>query len=156
MVRVRRRGVHVVRQNLVDVVVFVGTAVLILVDASRPWRDRTTPLVRLTPAVAGWVCLAYAAVLLPLSRTGGGWSGPRSWSRCACSRSSTSSTSPTPRPTAARPTLSALIDPLLARAGRAGVPTFGALVRLAMRSRSAQLGLVLTRWWLGWHFLLAL
>ncbi|MGZ4437450.1 MAG: DUF6186 family protein [Nocardioidaceae bacterium] len=56
----------------------------------------------------------------------------------------------------AHPTLSALIDPLLARAGRAGVPTFGALVRLAMRSRSAQLGLVLTWWWLGWHFLLAL
>ncbi len=44
----------------------------------------------------------------------------------------------------------------LARSPRSTVPTFGALVRRAMRHRSAQLGLVLAWWWLGWHFLLAL
>lgn len=33
------------------------------------------------------------------------------------------------------------------------VPTFGTLLRAALRHRSAQLGLVLAWWWLGWHFL---
>jgi hypothetical protein len=44
---------------------------------------------------------------------------------------------------------------VLARRDEEGLPTFAELVRGAMRSRSAQLGIVLAWWWLGWHFLLA-
>ena len=49
-----------------------------------------------------------------------------------------------------------LLTEVVARRGHTSVPRFGAVVRLAMRSRSAQLGIVLAWWWLGWHFLLAL
>jgi Family of unknown function (DUF6186) len=45
---------------------------------------------------------------------------------------------------------------VVARRPRARVPTFAGLVRWGLRHRSAQLGIVLAWWWLGWHFLLAL
>jgi hypothetical protein len=45
---------------------------------------------------------------------------------------------------------------VVARRPRSAVPTFGLLVRRGLRHRSAQLGIVLAWWWLGWHFLLAL
>jgi hypothetical protein len=45
----------------------------------------------------------------------------------------------------------------LEAAGRrpnAMVPTFAALVTWAARHRSAQFGMLLVWWWLGWHFVL--
>lgn len=51
--------------------------------------------------------------------------------------------------------LGLVLTEVLARRSEDGVPTFGELVRGAMRSRSAQIGIVLAWWWLGWHFLLA-
>lgn len=43
---------------------------------------------------------------------------------------------------------------LLARAGRWNVPTLGRVVRWTMRRRSAQIGIVMAWWWIGWHFLI--
>lgn len=40
---------------------------------------------------------------------------------------------------------------VLARVG-GRIPTVAVLLRLALRHRSGQLGLVLAWWWLGWHF----
>jgi hypothetical protein len=51
--------------------------------------------------------------------------------------------------------LGLVLTEALARRRADGPPTFAALVRGAMRTRSAQLGIVLAWWWLGWHFLLA-
>jgi hypothetical protein len=36
------------------------------------------------------------------------------------------------------------------------VPSFAGLLQRAMRTRSAQLGILLAWWWLGWHFILGL
>lgn len=53
--------------------------------------------------------------------------------------------------------LALLLADLSARRDASGQQlTVGSLVRLAMGQRSAQLALLLTWWWLGWHFLLAL
>jgi hypothetical protein len=45
---------------------------------------------------------------------------------------------------------------LYARREDSRVPTFPSLLRRAMRTRSAQLGILLAWWWLGWHFVLGL
>jgi hypothetical protein len=45
---------------------------------------------------------------------------------------------------------------LVARRGRAAVPTLSAVLCWAMRRRSTQLGVLLAWWWLGWHFILGL
>ena len=45
---------------------------------------------------------------------------------------------------------------LSARRDVSRVPSFGGLLRRAMRTRSAQLGILLAWWWLGWHFILGL
>ncbi len=42
---------------------------------------------------------------------------------------------------------------LLARYTRARVPSASALFRWVLRRRSAQLGMVMAWWWIGWHFL---
>lgn len=42
----------------------------------------------------------------------------------------------------------------LARGRRGSVPRLAVVLRLAMRTRSAQIGLLLAWWWLGWHFIL--
>ncbi len=42
---------------------------------------------------------------------------------------------------------------LIARRATA-VPTLADLVRWVARRRSAQIGLLLAWWWLGWHFVL--
>ncbi len=60
---------HVIRRNAVDVVVFLGTAVLILLDdrgtpRAGPWRPRVTRFVALA------VSAGYALAVLPMSRTG--------------------------------------------------------------------------------------
>lgn len=62
--------VHVIRQNVVDVVVFLGVAVLIVADAWRPVRARGA--VRWWPSwpVAALICTSYALVLVPMTRTG--------------------------------------------------------------------------------------
>ena len=60
---------HVVRRNAVDVVVFLGTAVLILLDAhGKPRLGRWRP--RMTRPVALAVSAGYALAVLPMSRTG--------------------------------------------------------------------------------------
>lgn len=41
---------------------------------------------------------------------------------------------------------------VLARLRLARVPTVADLLGAVLRHRSAQLGLVLAWWWLGWHF----
>ncbi len=61
--------VHVVRQNLFDVVLFVGTAVLILVDARGSGRDRPLPG-WFSARVAAVACTAFALLVLPMARTG--------------------------------------------------------------------------------------
>lgn len=43
-----------------------------------------------------------------------------------------------------------------ARRPASPVPSFAALLRRGMRTRSAQLGILLAWWWLGWHFILGL
>jgi hypothetical protein len=43
---------------------------------------------------------------------------------------------------------------LLARRGRLKVPTVGQVLRWTMRRRSAQIGVVMAWWWIGWHFLI--
>ncbi len=42
---------------------------------------------------------------------------------------------------------------LLARFTRLPVPTLAALFRWMMRKRSAQIGMLMAWWWIGWHFL---
>lgn len=46
-----------------------------------------------------------------------------------------------------------LITELLARHTAVRVPTLSAVLRWTMRRRSAQIGLVMAWWWIGWHFL---
>jgi uncharacterized membrane protein (DUF106 family) len=43
---------------------------------------------------------------------------------------------------------------LLARRGRLKIPTVGQALRWTMRRRSAQIGVVMAWWWIGWHFLI--
>jgi hypothetical protein len=42
---------------------------------------------------------------------------------------------------------------LLARGTRLRIPTLAALFRWILRRRSAQIGVVMAWWWVGWHFL---
>jgi hypothetical protein len=44
---------------------------------------------------------------------------------------------------------------LLARYGPQKVPTLAQALRWAMRRRSAQIGIVMAWWWIGWHFLVS-
>jgi hypothetical protein len=48
--------------------------------------------------------------------------------------------------------LSAVVLEIVARRGLARLPTFGALVSWAVRTRGAQFAVVLAWWWLGAHF----
>lgn len=50
---------------------------------------------------------------------------------------------------------SAVLFEMAARVAPGRVPSFGAVITWAMRRRSAQFGIVLTWWWLGWHFVTA-
>lgn len=50
--------------------------------------------------------------------------------------------------------LALVVTEIVARRSPA-VPRLAELVRWAARRRSAQFGLVLLWWWLGWHFILA-
>jgi hypothetical protein len=43
---------------------------------------------------------------------------------------------------------------LLARHSRLNVPTVAEVLRWTMRRRSAQIGIVMAWWWIGWHFLI--
>ena len=43
---------------------------------------------------------------------------------------------------------------LMARYTRLGVPTVADVLRWTMRRRSAQIGIVMAWWWIGWHFLI--
>jgi len=49
--------------------------------------------------------------------------------------------------------LALLATELLARRTRLRVPPLGAVLRWAMRRRSAQIGIAMAWWWIGWHFL---
>jgi hypothetical protein len=49
--------------------------------------------------------------------------------------------------------LALAVTEVLARRGRLGVPTLAALFRWILRRRSAQIGVVMAWWWIGWHFL---
>ncbi|HEX6515038.1 MAG TPA: hypothetical protein VF049_05670 [Nocardioidaceae bacterium] len=64
--------VHVVRRDVMDIVVFLGTVVLITVDGVRPRRpSREAP--RMVPSSRGvlaLICVAYGVAVLPLSRSG--------------------------------------------------------------------------------------
>lgn len=51
---------------------------------------------------------------------------------------------------------SLLVLELMARRPRSRIPTFPDLLRSGMRRRDVQLAVLLTWWWLGWHFLLNL
>jgi hypothetical protein len=62
--------VHVIRANVLDVLVFLGTAVLILLDARRPVPQRLGRPGWFTPAVAVLVCVGYGLLVLPMARTG--------------------------------------------------------------------------------------
>ena len=42
---------------------------------------------------------------------------------------------------------------LLARCSRLPVPTLSVLFSWILRRRSAQIGVVMAWWWIGWHFL---
>lgn len=42
---------------------------------------------------------------------------------------------------------------VLARTTRLRIPTLAALFRWMLRRRSAQIGVVMAWWWIGWHFL---
>lgn len=42
---------------------------------------------------------------------------------------------------------------LLARLTRLPIPTLANLFRWMLRRRSAQIGVVMAWWWIGWHFL---
>lgn len=48
----------------------------------------------------------------------------------------------------------AVILAIVSRRSHGRLPTFSALVIWAARRRSAQFGMVLVWWWLGWHFVL--
>jgi hypothetical protein len=48
--------------------------------------------------------------------------------------------------------LAMVVLDVLARRGIVRAPTFGQLVRWAMRKRSAQLAIVMAWWWIGAHF----
>lgn len=50
--------------------------------------------------------------------------------------------------------LSLVATELVARRPRSSVPTSADLVRWVAHRRSAQIGLLLAWWWLGWHFVL--
>lgn len=45
-----------------------------------------------------------------------------------------------------------LVLDLLARFTPLPVPTLSAVMRQVMRRRSAQIGVVMAWWWIGWHF----
>ncbi|MBN9610287.1 MAG: hypothetical protein BGO26_02975 [Actinobacteria bacterium 69-20] len=49
--------------------------------------------------------------------------------------------------------LALLAIELLARFTRVPVPTLAALFRWMLRRRSAQIGIIMAWWWIGWHFL---
>lgn len=49
--------------------------------------------------------------------------------------------------------LALVVTELLARRTRLRVPTLAALFRWILRRRSAQIGVVMAWWWIGWHFL---
>lgn len=53
-------------------------------------------------------------------------------------------------------TASLLVLELVARRSRSRFRTFPDLLRSGMRRRDVQLAVLLTWWWLGWHFLLNL
>ena len=42
---------------------------------------------------------------------------------------------------------------LIARYSKLNVPTLSQVLRWAMRRRSAQIGIVMAWWWIGWHFI---
>lgn len=48
--------------------------------------------------------------------------------------------------------LALAVTEVLARRTRLPVPTLGALFRWMLRRRSAQIGIVMAWWWVGWHF----
>ena len=50
--------------------------------------------------------------------------------------------------------VSLVVTELVARSRRTTVPSSADLVRWVSRRRSAQIGLLLVWWWLGWHFVL--
>ena len=52
--------------------------------------------------------------------------------------------------------LSLLVTELWSHRPGTVVPSLVELVRWAARKRSAQFGLLLVWWWLGWHFVLGL
>lgn len=45
------------------------------------------------------------------------------------------------------------ITEILARGTRLKIPTLAALFRWMARRRSAQIGIIMAWWWIGWHFL---
>jgi hypothetical protein len=49
--------------------------------------------------------------------------------------------------------LALVVTELLARGTRLNVPTLAVLFRWVLRRRSAQIGVVMAWWWIGWHFL---
>lgn len=49
--------------------------------------------------------------------------------------------------------LALVLVEVLARRTRLRIPTLGQLFRWMLRRRSAQLGVVMAWWWIGWHFL---
>jgi hypothetical protein len=49
--------------------------------------------------------------------------------------------------------LALITTELLARRTSLRVPTLAALFRWMLRRRSAQIGVVMAWWWIGWHFL---
>lgn len=49
--------------------------------------------------------------------------------------------------------LALAVTELLARGTRLPVPTLAVLFRWILRRRSAQIGVVMAWWWIGWHFL---
>jgi hypothetical protein len=61
---------HVARHNVVDLVVFASTAVLILVDARRTAPEVTPPTWRMSRPVAVLLCGLYALLVLPLAPDG--------------------------------------------------------------------------------------
>jgi hypothetical protein len=61
--------VHVIRQNVVDVLVFSGTAVLIVVDGRRHDTHPVPVVDRVRTPLIAVVCAAYLLLVLPLSRT---------------------------------------------------------------------------------------
>lgn len=62
-------AVHLVRHNVVDVSVFSGTALLVVLDARRPPPSRGRAWPR-PPAAALLVGVLFAVLVLPLGREG--------------------------------------------------------------------------------------